>query len=180
MISLKSKKDKKKMMKGGSITNPEEKKLIFDALFQLCDSIIEDTDFQQFNETIQIKENYYQNNSSYNLKYNYLYFTFKYLFGLLFDNGINKQLPNKELLEKMYDYIIIIKGVPEQLDRQIEIPIDRVEFIIDQMTGQPRPITIRENKIINQQEYNLYLSKIYFDKNQNIEFKIQKENDMKR
>ena len=34
MISLKSKKDKKKMMKGGSITIPDEKKLIFDALFR--------------------------------------------------------------------------------------------------------------------------------------------------
>lgn len=97
MISLKSKKDKKKMMKGGSITNPDEKKLIFDALFQLCDSIIEDTDFQQFGDFKDTNQISFNN-------YNYLYLILKYFFGLLFtniftseydDNGKNKELFNK-------------------------------------------------------------------------------------
>jgi hypothetical protein len=104
MISLKSKKDKKKMMKGGSITNPEEKKLIFDALFQLCDSIIEDTDFQQFGDFKDTNQISYNN-------YNYLYLIFKYFFGLLFTNiftsDYNDDKNNIELFQKLSKYFNI-------------------------------------------------------------------------
>ena len=104
MISLKSKKDKKKMMKGGSITNPEEKKLIFDALFQLCDSIIEDTDFKQFGD-------FKDANQISNNNYNYLYLIFKYFFGLLFTNIFTSEYDddknNIQLFQKLSKYFNI-------------------------------------------------------------------------
>lgn len=104
MISLKSKKDKKKMMKGGSITNPDEKKLIFDALFQLCDSIIEDTDFQQFGDFKDTNQISFNN-------YNYLYLILKYFFGLLFTNIFTDELAdsknNIELFKKLSKYFNI-------------------------------------------------------------------------
>lgn len=104
MISLKSKKDKKKMMKGGSITNPDEKKLIFDALFQLCDSIIEDTDFQQFSDFKDANQIIYNN-------YNYLYLILKYFFGLLFTNIFTDELAdsknNIDLFKKLSKYFNI-------------------------------------------------------------------------
>jgi len=117
MISLKSKKKSMKF-KGGSIDDPKQKKLIFDALFDLYNAIINDTGFIQFAD---IKEITIINNKltiNQNIKNTYLYFVFKYFFGLLFENIIPSDIDNQDLLKKMDKYIFIINQYYNRINSQ--------------------------------------------------------------
>jgi hypothetical protein len=124
MISLKSKKKSMKF-KGGSIDDPKQKKLIFDALFDLYNAIINDTRFIKFTDTKDIiisGEVGNIKNIKLEIKNTYLYFAFKYFFGLLFDNIIPSNIDNFELLKKMDKYIFLIDSHYEIFKHKSEGP----------------------------------------------------------
>ena len=115
MISLKTKKNKKKIIKGGVINdNEDNKKVIFDALFELYNNILNDDYFK--------KELYIDNDTTiiYN-KYNKLYIIFKFFFSSLFNNVFNDTDNDVIIFNKMSKYFIITyyNTTTENTDRLI-------------------------------------------------------------
>lgn len=170
MISLKSKKDKKKMMKGGSITDREEKKIILDALNDFCDSILDHPDFTNFNKNINLNTSFYPNSSSFNLKYNYLYFSFKYFFGMLFEKIFNNRTDHKTLLDKMYDYINFVQIINSIRKNEVKVKktIPVYSGTID-IYGQPLPQLGEIEEIEERDSLYLSINKLHYDRSQNIE-----------
>jgi hypothetical protein len=179
MISLKSKKKSMKF-KGGSIDDPKQKKLIFDALFDLYDAIINDTHFTQFSDS---KEITIINNTltiDQDIKNTYLYFAFKYFFGLLFENIIPSDIDNQDLLKKMDKYIFIINQYYNRINSQyIEKTTIPVE-VINPATGFSIQQMQEVNELKDKEISCLKNShRIFFDFKQKLEFTYGGEDEKK-
>jgi hypothetical protein len=168
MISLKSKKDKKKIMKGGSITDPLEKKLIFDALFDLYHAILNDKEYIQFIDTVILKSGF----SPIDMKSTYLYFIFKYFFALLYQNIIPQTISNSELIKKMYNFLIILNYRYETKQcNELKTEVKPVNIFTPTNPMVPQQV-FQEHRVLEENEITVLKSveKIYFDmQNLNLE-----------
>ncbi len=169
MISLKSKKDKKKIMKGGSITDPLEKKLIFDALFDLYHAILNDSDYIRFSDKVTLNKYF----SQVDIKTTYLYFIFKYFFALLYQHIIPSNITNSELIKKMYNFLIIL-NYRYEIKKCNELTKEFKPVSIFTPTNPMVPQQImQEQLVMNENEIPILKSveKIYFDM-QNVNLEI--------